>query len=239
MFFRNQRFFESASVPWPYLFGRWAPPTRATKALAVAGLAVLLLSLLFNRNIYYLSCLYVFLIFVVSVVPSKKGKLAVFAVFAMLSITTAKIKEPQMLNVRNGLEFFSFEPGIVRSYAFLLTDFAERQRECGPSPVSLFIQGKNLQGLDVTVSGATVRSREIRRLYAINYLAAKLEDVDPAGIEVRLRSNGLTTPAIVLGPELDTVDGFDIYPDAVYILFENASCRVIYHAKPRDLKTSS
>jgi len=36
MFFRNQRFFESASVPWPYLFGRWAPPTRATKALAVA-----------------------------------------------------------------------------------------------------------------------------------------------------------------------------------------------------------
>lgn len=215
------------------MFGRWAPPTRSTTILATAGAVVILISLLVNRNLFYLSSLYAFLVFVVSVIPAKKGKLVIFILFVMLSLTSAKVKEPKILHVRDGLEFFSFDSGVSRSYAFSLTDFIERQRECGPAPVDIFIQGKDLGALDVAVSGATIRSRKMTRFYGYAHLDISLANIDPNGVEVRLRSNGDATPAIFTGPEVDPVDGFDIYPHAVYIIVENSSCRMIYHAKPR------
>ncbi len=215
-----------------YYLGRWAPPSRVAYFVIAAAFLCMPFALMLNKNIFYFSALLAFFVFLVFVVRGKWAKLILFGAYAFLAFAPAHVREPDTVRFRQALEFHAIEPDEIRSYQFRLIDLQKRRDECGPFEKRVAIQGKRLDGLDVQLKGADILERAVLPFYNMNRISIAFDPGDNESVEVRIRAHENATPVILLGPEFHRAHWKDVYPDAVYVVFENDNCRILYHAKP-------
>lgn len=204
-----------------------------TKRLVVlaSALAVLVFLLGINRNLFTLAFSLALLIVASMVVTRRGAKIVIFMLYLASITLSVRSPLPEQVNVHAGLTKGSIrlEPNTVREYVFHLKDLQRHLDDCGPMSGALFVVGYDLKTVEIRINHRPIEADSITPVYERDLLKEPL----PAEFEVPLRVGLTPEPGseamLYQGPE---VHGTTAYPDAVYILYKNKRCRVIYHAAP-------
>jgi len=208
--------------------GPWLP---AGLALGVLGGASLLG---INRNLLYLSLLLSAGV-ILSFLLTRRWTAAVgLGACAYLGLVPAGVEDlgalypaPRDIPGAENMWVSPVRDGETWTYRFTLG--APEGRAEGAGPGHLYIDGRGLSDLVVSVQGKTLMgSAFCSRKNGLDHLAIPLEGERSQGLTVSLWGARGATPRIFHGPE---AHGFNLYGDAVWLEFEGGGVRAVYHAQ--------
>ncbi|CAA7618747.1 hypothetical protein MTBLM5_280014 [Magnetospirillum sp. LM-5] len=214
------------------LLGRDLAAEYPTAAWMAGGAVVAALALLLTRNL--LNVAYGLAIFTVVVALSRTMwvRRAALAFLAATTLVSFDMPLPEMKRLNNLMTMTPLPPGEVRLFRFDLVNFAAHQRECGSLQGMVLVQGRDLDGFDISINGGELTPAKAEGMYSYQRLPMRLTATSEV-VELRFRARPGHKPEFLLGAE---VKGFEPYPQAVYLSFNNSRCRLVYHAKPESVR---
>jgi hypothetical protein len=191
---------------------------------AAGGVAVVILMSAagFNRNALYLGLLLsTHLLW--SLAVSSRTRLVV-ALGALTGLAAWPFAVPEV-SFRNpgsgGARYRTMRPDEVLSYTFHLESLA------APKARRLVVDGRMLEGLQVTVAGQEARAGEYRAKYDLQQLRIPLPETLEGVVPVVLRAREGTAPRLFQGAE---VHGAELYSDAVFVEVGDERSTIVHHA---------
>jgi hypothetical protein len=215
--------------PGRQLHYRWVPMGLGGVIIGAVYLAGL------NRNLLYLSMLLSASV-MISVFLRQWWTLSLgVGACAYLAIVPARVAEfgafyPAPRNIPGAENMWVTPMGEGETWSYQFTLGKLKKSDEGPNPNGyLYIDGRNLSGLVVSVQGRILNgSAFCSKKNGIDHIAIPLENERAASLTVSLRGMPRAAPKIFHGPE---VHGFNVYGDAVWLEFTSKQVRGIYHAK--------
>ncbi|HKS62298.1 MAG TPA: hypothetical protein VJT13_11400 [Xanthobacteraceae bacterium] len=184
-----------------------------------------------NRNLFFLafglSCTAVAVVWANSALV----RLAAAIVFLASAAVTVSAPLPPRVDVQAGLTdgLRKLPAGVPVIFRFQLHGIEQHRAKCGPLDPYAIVVGAGLTALDVSVNGAAPLGIGIEYARDVNQrVTAWVRLPDDVKDAVELKLIPREEVALYQGPE---VSGHDVYPDAVYLMFANTECRVVYHVR--------
>lgn len=184
-----------------------------------------------NRNLFFLafglSCTAVAIVWAESALV----RLAAAIVFLASAAVTVSAPLPPRVDVQAGLTdgLRKLPAGVPLIFRFQLHGIEAHRAKCGPLEPYAVVVGTGLTALDVSANGALPLGIDMRYARDVTQRQAawmRLPDDVKGAVELKLVPR--EEVALYQGPE---VAGHDVYPDAVFLMFENTECRVVYHVR--------
>jgi len=184
-----------------------------------------------NRNLFFLafglSCTIVAIVWA----TTSLVRLTAAIIFVGSAAITISAPLPPRVDVHAGLTdgLRKLPAGVPVIFRFQLHGIEEHRAKCGALEPYAVVIGTSLTALDVSANGAGPLDIDIRHARDVTQRQAawmRLPGDVKGAVELKLTPRDEV--ALYQGPE---VAGHDVYPDAVYLMFENTECRVVYHVR--------
>lgn len=191
-----------------------------------------------NRNALELSLLFSACVILSAVVTRAWSEALLLGACAYLASVPVRVPDlgplypaPRNVPGKEGLWVTPMGRGETWTYPFELVGLG-----AGGAAGHLYVDGRDLSGLVVTVQGKTLSaSAYSAKKNGLDHIAIPLDCGSPGPLVVSLSALPGAAPRIFHGPE---VHGFDVYGDAVWLEFDRGADRFIYQAKRTEAKPS-
>jgi len=215
------------------------PANRPAGPWLSAGLGGAALALIYladvNRNILYLSMLLSVVILISAALRRRWAAFLGLGACAYLACVPAQVVDlgvlyPAPRNIPGAEKMWVTEigDGARWTYKFALGDQG-RNGECAKRSGYLYVDGRNLSGLEIEMQGRTLNaSAYCGKKSGIDHVAIPVRIGSESVVAVTLSGDPRSRVRIFHGPE---AHGFDVYGDAVWLEFTGDGDRLIFHAK--------
>lgn len=192
--------------------------------------ALLLFPLGINRNRIFIVFITSLAVLVLYLIPQKNLRWVIFILFIFI-MAFPRVSVPCTvlidLNSQTCGRWETVSGKNVKKYHFKFLDMDKNRNRFGDIPLFLMIEGKKLENMDYSIKGAEIAGESVSYPYMADILMKiPIRKTDNTDMQLVLKARQGTEFQLFRGTE---VYGRDLFMDAIYLMQENNTVRIIYY----------